>query len=419
MSCNSTSSELSNLQPDTPTSLTAIDVFSKYLFAVPLRRITSKAVKDALTQIFLQHAYIPAQIITDQGKQFVSSLTHEVMTLFDIKLTHASVKHPQTLGLLERAHARIKNTLKAMEGKGHAGWHKAVDSAVFAHNTRIHPGTKTTPTEMFRGVPPTKALDMRFGVNNFADRDYEHEPTQELRDRLMALWQNQHDHLVKSYIKNKEYFDRYAQANTLPLHSYCLILNPELDTQKQTLNKMDCKWIGFFRIEKCMSHQNYLVRKIGTNHTQCVHRIRLKPIGKLPHDLTDIEHVDKTKFVQDPEFSEQYLEPTLFDKFREQVLWEEGPTELDPEYQEDLQYEHQEATQPTQPTNNPGNQQGGGYLGGETTKGETTLGEASKGEPTPARPKKSISPRPRDKLGDRKASQPACPSDSTTVTYTK
>ena len=66
--------------------LTAIDVFSKYLFAVPLRRITSKAVKDALTTIFLQHAYIPAKIVTDQGKQFVSSLTHEVMTLFDIKL---------------------------------------------------------------------------------------------------------------------------------------------------------------------------------------------------------------------------------------------------------------------------------------------------------------------------------------------
>ena len=244
------------------------------------------------------------------------------------------------MGLLERAHARIKNTLKVMENRRHQDWHKAVDYAVFAHNTRTHKDTRCTPTEMFRGVPPRKALDMRFGVNDISERETNFEPTEDLRDRLMTLWRDQHENLVRSYIKNKEYFDKCAKAQPLRIHSYCLILNPALDTQKQTLNKMDCKWLGFYRVEQCLSRQNYIVRKIGTHHTQCVHRIRLKPISELPSDLKDIDLVDKTKFVKDPSFPEQYLKPTLFDKFREQILREEAlPENTDPDTRVELRHE--------------------------------------------------------------------------------
>ena len=221
--------------------LTGIDVFSKYLFAVPLRRITSRAVMEALTKILLTDSYIPAQIITDQGRQFISQLTHETMTLFDIDLKHASVKHPQTIGLLERAHARIKQTLKTMEKQGHVDWDKAIDYAVFAHNTRIHKDTRSTPAEMFRGMPPVKALDMRFGVNDLSARDNTFETTNVLKDKLMTLWPTQQDSLVKNYIKNKEYFEMNAKAQPLKLHSYCLILNPALETQTQMMNRMDCK----------------------------------------------------------------------------------------------------------------------------------------------------------------------------------
>ena len=62
------------LGPFTPsngytTVLTGIDVFTKYIFAAPMRRVTAKAVTDILTQIFLKHAYIPKVILTDKGSQ--------------------------------------------------------------------------------------------------------------------------------------------------------------------------------------------------------------------------------------------------------------------------------------------------------------------------------------------------------------
>ena len=46
--------------------LTACDVFTRYLFAVPLRKTDSQSVIKALTEIFTQHAYVPKKILTDK-----------------------------------------------------------------------------------------------------------------------------------------------------------------------------------------------------------------------------------------------------------------------------------------------------------------------------------------------------------------
>ena len=74
--------------------LTSIDVFSKYLFAVPLTKISAVSVATALVSIMFQHSYIPQDILSDLGTPFVSDLFHELNRLLDIKISHASLKHP-------------------------------------------------------------------------------------------------------------------------------------------------------------------------------------------------------------------------------------------------------------------------------------------------------------------------------------
>ena len=47
--------------------LTAVDVFSRYLFAVPLKRPDTHSVVRGLPSIFTKHAYVPKQILTEKG----------------------------------------------------------------------------------------------------------------------------------------------------------------------------------------------------------------------------------------------------------------------------------------------------------------------------------------------------------------
>ena len=92
--------------------LSGIDVFSKYLFAVPLISAHAGTVAKALVSIIFQHSYIPTKILSDLGTSFIAELIHELSKLLEIQLEHVSLKHPQTIGVVERSHAALKRILK-------------------------------------------------------------------------------------------------------------------------------------------------------------------------------------------------------------------------------------------------------------------------------------------------------------------
>ena len=92
--------------------LTAIDVFTKYLFADPLTNVRADTIARELTSIFFRHSYLPKAILSDLGTSFVSELLHELTKLLEVQLEHASLKHPQTVGVVERSHSELKRILK-------------------------------------------------------------------------------------------------------------------------------------------------------------------------------------------------------------------------------------------------------------------------------------------------------------------
>ena len=92
--------------------LTACDYFSRYLFAVPIRKPDPKSVVNALMQIFTQHAYVPKTIITDKGTAFTSSIMTEIKKTAGIKIEHATVRPAQIIGMVERSHQKLKQILK-------------------------------------------------------------------------------------------------------------------------------------------------------------------------------------------------------------------------------------------------------------------------------------------------------------------
>ena len=92
--------------------LSGIDVFSKYLFAVPLTNGSADTVAKELVKIFFNHSYLPHTIVSDLGSTFVSELLQELAELLEIKLKHASLKHPQSIGAVEGSHGPLKRILK-------------------------------------------------------------------------------------------------------------------------------------------------------------------------------------------------------------------------------------------------------------------------------------------------------------------
>ena len=148
--------------------LTAIDVFTRYLFAVPIKKADAVSVARTLVGIFMRHTYLPVIILTDQGSVFLSQLFKELTRILEIRLKHASVKHSQTMGTVERAHAALKKVLKIYENTEGTNWHKFVDYALFCHNTAYHSSIGCTPSLLFHGREPLTPLEIRFRSEKLA-----------------------------------------------------------------------------------------------------------------------------------------------------------------------------------------------------------------------------------------------------------
>ena len=291
--------------------LTGIDVFTKYLFAKPLTTVSAKAVATALVSMFFTHSYLPETLVCDLGSVFTSKLFEQLTQLLEIRLRHATLKHPQTIGTLERAHGALKRILKLNTDLQWNNWYKYVDLAAFVHNTSYHSSIGTTPSSLFHGRHPNKPLDLRFTNKKLNNMPTEIDYVNELQNALLESYAVTKERLTTMYNKYRWYYDQKAKAKPLKVHSYCMLLNPLLCSQSDFSVKHLQAWLPLYRIEKVLTDSNYIIRKVGTVFTQCVHRIRLRPIVP-QYEVNDIPDVSPDQFQPDPTLSKFRGEPELF-----------------------------------------------------------------------------------------------------------
>ena len=305
--------------------LTAVDVFSKYLFAMPLTNGRADNVARALTTIFFQHSYMPSKILSDLGTAVVSEIMHELTRMLEIRLEHASLKHPQTVDVVERSHSALKRILKLNTNEQWNDWHKYVSLATFIHNTSYHFAIGCSPTVLFHGREPIKPLDVRFGNTTLERLEPTNEYVQTLQDAMLKKFDETKQRLTIMYNKNRAYYDYKADAQPLPKFSYCLLLNPKLMTQSDFSSEFLPIWLPLYRVESVLTNSNYIIRKVGTNFTQCVHRIRLRTVSP-QYQVDDLSDIIPDDFRRDPHLGRFRGEPQLFD--------EAIPSLLDPPPQE-------------------------------------------------------------------------------------
>ena len=199
-----------DLLPNLPASggyeniITAMDVFSRYLFAYPVTDATNTKTAKVIIDIMTKHTYWPTILITDKGTAFTSKLVAEIAQILGIQVKCATTKLQQTTGKLERTHASLKPNLKMASGDYRPQWHKYLSLAVLSYNTTYHATLGCEPSRIFHGRIPYNILDHKLGLNpnpkvhpttDFAD---------ELQRRTQILLDSTKKNIMQSYLKYKE-----------------------------------------------------------------------------------------------------------------------------------------------------------------------------------------------------------------------
>jgi IS30 family transposase len=89
--------------------LTVIDTFSKYAWAIPIKRKTAKIVSAAMETLLRTSKRVPKNVQSDMGKEFYNSDFQDVMKSF--KINHYSTYSNLKASICERFNRTLKSIM--------------------------------------------------------------------------------------------------------------------------------------------------------------------------------------------------------------------------------------------------------------------------------------------------------------------
>ena len=187
-----------------------------------------------------KHAYLPTTLISDTSTAFMSHVIKEVAGVLGITLKHATTKCAQTIGLLERSHASIKEALKIETGERRSLWHNYINIAVLNNNTSYHPSIGCEPNRVFHGRHPYNVLDLKLGFRPQQQPFPTSQIAQDVPEQTDSemILQGVRKNAMQAYIKNKAYYDKKAKASELKGADYVCILQPKANFHSQNFDAL-------------------------------------------------------------------------------------------------------------------------------------------------------------------------------------
>ena len=142
--------------------LTVIDRTSRWLEAVPLSSTTTTDCWMAFLSCWVSRFGVPAVLTTDQGPQFSSSAWSSLCQQFGVKHVMTTPYHPESNGMVERVHRRLKDALRARSAV--TTWSSELPLVLLGLRSAPREDTNVSAAEMLYGTAltlPSSFVDPR------------------------------------------------------------------------------------------------------------------------------------------------------------------------------------------------------------------------------------------------------------------
>lgn len=121
-----------------------IDIFTRYLFTVPLKTLTAEEMKRALMSIFKYEK--PTKIRSDMGSEYKAKVIERYLK--SEKVLHFFATNEVKANYAERVIRTTKHKLeKIIKNKKNKEWVSLLKPITFAYNKRIHRSIKMSPLQ--------------------------------------------------------------------------------------------------------------------------------------------------------------------------------------------------------------------------------------------------------------------------------
>ena len=142
--------------------LTAIDVFTRFPFAIPVQDRKAETVARALYENIFQLFSFPSALVSDNAPEFVGKVMTALCDLFHIKHIRTMPYTPMLNGCLERFHRYLNATLTMLTSRWKDNWDDKLPSAMLVYRSSTHATLRYSPFQVLFGRSPTLGMDIAF-----------------------------------------------------------------------------------------------------------------------------------------------------------------------------------------------------------------------------------------------------------------
>ena len=253
---------------------TAVDMFTKVLFAEPLRNKDSISVAHALFKLFCTYGTCRT-LLSDQGREFMSECMTRVCELLQInqEFTPSYVHH--CLGAVERSHRTLAERLTSYVSKG-MSWEDVLPGIIFSINCTPHAALRYSPFEILFGTRPTFPLARSAQAEDVdgIPGNLQHYMTS-LTTRLGAIRTEIKDHAVHAASKMLENVNTDLHILALEKGDYVYLQTDPTGRGR----KLKPTFTGPYIVHREYSDHLVILRDPHTNKClpRPIHKNRLKP----------------------------------------------------------------------------------------------------------------------------------------------
>ena len=129
--------------------LTAIDRFTRWFNAAPMKEVSAEVTAEALLHGWIQFYGVPKTITLERGFQFTGHVWKDVMNILGIKHVTTTSYHPQSNSIVEIAHRCLKDALCMQDNP--INWFESLPLVMLSICTSFKEELECSPSDLVYG----------------------------------------------------------------------------------------------------------------------------------------------------------------------------------------------------------------------------------------------------------------------------
>jgi ribonuclease HI len=239
-----------------------VEYFSKWIEAKPLAIITSATVQKFFWQNIVCRFGVLKAITVDNGTQFDAETFKDLCDQIGTKIYFASVRHPESNGLVEMANGIIMTgIMKLIFNQPRGKWPDELVNVVWSHNTSISRSTGFTPFKLLFGDEAITPEEAKAGSIKTVASAEDEANYSVAKDTIEGIRLQAVENINKYQAETIKWHDRKVRLKDIrPGHLVLRrIANPD------TVGKLQLKWEGPFLVVSSSRPGSYRLKDMDGN----------------------------------------------------------------------------------------------------------------------------------------------------------